>query len=84
MERGQGQAGVSDRPLSDFLPCDSELSEDAHEAPDVRLLPSLLNPPTQNHPMNQPNSKYTIKIDCIGHYVSCSHWGLFRAGPYGA
>lgn len=24
-----------------------------------------------------PNSKYTYKIDCVAHYVSCSHWGLF-------
>lgn len=45
MERGQGQVGVSDRPLSDFLPCDSELSGDVYEAPDERLLPSLLNKP---------------------------------------
>ena len=43
MERGQGQVGVSDRPLSDFLPCDSELSEDVREVLDVRLLPSFLN-----------------------------------------
>lgn len=35
---------MTERPLSDYLPSDSELSEDMHEAPDVRLLPSLLKP----------------------------------------
>jgi hypothetical protein len=32
---------VIERPPSDFLPCDTELSGDVYEAPDERLLPFL-------------------------------------------
>lgn len=23
------------------------------------------------------NEKWTYQVDCIAHYISCSHWGMF-------